>query len=44
MAHDDTIESLYYAQIHAFPPNMRKNKEKSSWFKPKRKAKSWLVS
>ena len=44
MAHDDTIESLYYAQIHSFPPNMKKNKEKKSWFKPKRKAKSWLVS
>ena len=44
MAHDDTIESLYYAQIHAFPPSMKKNKDKKSWFKPKRKAKSWLVS
>ena len=44
MAHDDTIESLYYAQIHSFPPNMKKDKEKRSWFKPKRKAKSWLVS
>ena len=44
MAHDDTIESLYYSQIHSFPPNMKKNKEKKSWFKPKRKAKSWLVS
>ena len=44
MAHDDTIESLYYAQIHAFPPSMKKNKDKKSWFKPKRKVKSWLVS
>jgi hypothetical protein len=44
MAHDDTIESLYYAQIHSFPPNMKKDKEKRSWFKPKRKAKNWLVS
>ena len=37
MAHDDTIESLYYAQIHSFPPNMKKDKEKRTWFKPKRK-------
>ena len=44
MAHDDTIESLYYAQIHAFPPNMKKDKKKKGWFKPKRKAKSWLIS
>ena len=44
MAHDDTIESLYYAQVHAFPPNMRKNKDKKSWFKPIRKAKNWLVA
>ena len=44
MAHDDTIESLYYSQVHAFPPNMKKDKEKKSWFKPRRKAKSWLVS
>ena len=44
MSHDDTIESLYYAQIHAFPPNMKKNKKTKGWFKPKRKAKGWLVS
>ena len=44
MAHDDTIEALYYSQVHAFPPNMKKDKEKKSWFKPKRKAKSWLVA
>jgi len=44
MSHDDTIETLYYAQIHAFPPNMKKNKDKKSWFKPKKRAKSWLVA
>jgi hypothetical protein len=44
MAHDDTIESLYYAQVHSFPPNMKRDKEKKRWFKPKRKAKSWLVA
>ncbi len=44
MAHDDTIESLYYSQVHAFPSDMKKDKEKKSWFKPRRKAKSWLVS
>jgi len=44
MAHDDTIESLYYSQVHSFPPNMKRDKEKKSWFKPKKKAKSWLVA
>jgi len=43
MAHDDTIESLYYANVHAFPPNYSKNKEKK-WYKPKRKAKPWIVA
>ena len=44
MAHDDTIETLYYAQVHAFPPNLQKEKNKKKWFKPKRKAKHWLVA
>jgi len=44
MAHDDTIESLYYSQVHSFPPNMKRDKEKKRWFKPKKKAKSWLVA
>ena len=44
MAHDDTIESLYYSQVHSFPPNMKKDKEKRTWFKPKRKAKSWITA
>ena len=44
MAHDDTIESLYYAQVHSFPTNMKHDKEKKRRFKPKRKAKSWLVA
>ena len=44
MAHDDTIEALFYANLHAFPPNMRQNKEDSTWFKPKRKAKHWIVA
>ena len=44
MAHDDTIEALFYANLHSFPPNMKKNKENSTWFKPKRKAKSWIVA
>jgi len=43
MAHDDTIESLYYANVHAFPPNYSQNKEKK-WYKPKRKAKPWIVA
>ena len=44
MAHDDTIEALFYANLHSFPPNMRQNSENRSWFKPKRKAKSWIVA
>ena len=44
MAHDDTIETLYYAQLHAFPPSMKETKDKSGWYKPKRKAKSWIVA
>ena len=43
MAHDDTIESLYYANVHSFPPNYAQKKNKK-WFKPKRKAKNWLVA
>ncbi len=45
MAHDDTIESLYYASLHSFPPNMKKiDSEKGKWMKPVRKAKSWIVA
>lgn len=44
MNHDDTIETLYYAQLHSFPPNMSQNKDRSGWYKIKRKAKSWVVS
>jgi hypothetical protein len=44
MAHDDTIETLYYAQMHAFPPNMRKDGETRKWYKPKKKAKHWIVA
>ena len=43
MAHDDTIESLYYANLHAFPPNYRLSDDKKpKWYKPKRKAKNWI--
>ena len=46
MAHDDTIESLYYANVHAFPPTYKldKGKSKPKWYKPKRKAKNWIVA
>jgi hypothetical protein len=46
MAHDDTIETLFYALIHAFPPNMKKSERKNErkWFKPKRNAKSWIIA
>ena len=45
MAHDDTIETLYYAQLHAYPPNMKRDEsDKKNWYKPKRKAKGWVVA
>jgi hypothetical protein len=44
MSHDDTIESLYYSQVHSFPPNMKQDKEKRTWYKPKKKARSWIVA
>ena len=44
MAHDDTIETLYYANLHSFPPNMTRTDTDSEWYKPKRKAKHWVVA
>jgi len=46
MAHDDTIETLFYALLHAYPPNMKLKVEgnEKKWFKPKRKAKPWVVA
>ncbi|MBT7338658.1 MAG: hypothetical protein HN802_03085 [Candidatus Jacksonbacteria bacterium] len=44
MAHDDTIETLYYAQMHSFPPDLKKSKRDLSWYKPKKKAKNWIVA
>ena len=43
MSHDDTIESLYYACVHSFPPNMHKDK-RNNWMKKIKKAKSWIVA
>jgi hypothetical protein len=43
MAHDDTIESLFYALKHAFPPNFSQNKEKK-WVKRIKKAKNWVIA
>ena len=43
MAHDDTIETLFYANIHAFPPNFVQNEDKT-WHKPKKRAKHWIVA
>ena len=46
MAHDDTIEALFYANLHSFPANYQKdgNKKDPKWYKPTRKAKSWIVA
>jgi len=30
--------------VHSFPTNMKRDKEKKRWFKPKKKAKSWIVA
>ena len=44
MAHDDTIEALFYANLHAFPSDLSKNDDKRLWFKPKKRVKSWIVA
>ena len=46
MSHDDCIESLYYSQVHAFPPSYKEDKkEKIGWKKQKRRrAKPWIVA
>jgi len=44
MAHDDTVETLYYAQLHAFPPNVERDEKNRSWYVPKRKPKNWIVA
>ena len=44
MAHDDTIEALYYACLNSFPPDYKEDTKEGKWFKQKRKAKSWLVA
>ena len=44
MAHDDTIESLYYACIHSFPPDFKLDKEERKWYKQKKKVKNWIVA
>jgi hypothetical protein len=30
--------------MHSFPPDLRKNKRDLSWYKPKKKAKNWIVA
>ena len=44
MAHDDTVETLYYAQLHAFPPNVQMDENTKSWYVPKKKPKNWIVA
>ena len=43
MAHDDTIEALFYANLYAFPATLSQNKDKK-WYKKKKRAKSWIVA
>jgi len=45
MAHDDTIEALYYACKYAHPPRgLVKDAETAKYTKAKRKPKSWIVA
>ena len=46
MAHDDTIETLFYSLLHSFPPNMKSKGEgkQRKWIKPVRKAKPWILA
>lgn len=46
MAHDDTIESLYFACKYAFPPNVTEGKDSNTvqWVKKKRQARPWIVA
>jgi hypothetical protein len=44
MAHDDTIETLYYALLHAFPPGMRKDDKGKFVMRKRKQAKSWVVA
>ena len=45
MAHDDTIETLFYAQLHAYPPTMKQEeKGERRWYRPKKQIKSWVVA
>jgi hypothetical protein len=46
MAHDDTIETLFYSLLHSFPPNMKSKGEgkQRKWIKPSRKAKPWILA
>jgi len=44
MAHDDTIEALYYACLNSFPPDFQLDKKERKWYQQKRKAKNWIVA
>lgn len=44
MAHDDTIESLFFMRINAFPPKFVVNQKTKQFVKPIKKAKNWRVS
>ena len=44
MAHDDTIEALFYANLHAFPADLKRNEKDNTWYKQRKKAKSWIVA
>ena len=46
MAHDDAIESLYFACRYAFPPNYSEEREMETGrhIKKIRKARSWIVA
>lgn len=46
MAHDDVVDSLYYAARHAYPPTLKVETTdgKIKYIKPKRKPRPWIVA
>ena len=44
MAHDDTIEALYYALQNAYPPDLLFNKDERRFESRRPRVKSWITS
>ena len=44
MGHDDTIESLAYATMNAYPPQYKYDDNSNTYSKHKPSVKSWVVA